>query len=189
MKEQGVDFVSSRSSYGWENYPNQVDATFAGNVKAPPETGIPFGLYHYSYAETVEDARKEADYLPKAIEDFIPEYADKITLPIAYDMEETHMQKLSKEELTNIALAFCQRIEQAGYRPMIYSVTVLFKRMDLEAFREKGYPIWYAYPDEMKARTSPFANQWGKLVFYRMCGNTPSAPKWRVPKPRQAIPT
>ncbi len=154
VKEQGVDFAIIRSSYGWENYPNQVDATFAGNVKGAYETGIPFGLYHYSYAETVEDARKEADYLLKAIEDFIPEYADKITLPIAYDMEETHMQKLSKEELTNIALAFCERIEQAGYRPMIYSVTVLFKRMDLEAFRERGYPIWYAYPDNESANFS-----------------------------------
>ena len=34
---------------------------------------------------------------------------------------------------------------------MIYSVTVLFKRMDLEAFRERGYLIWYAYPDNESA--------------------------------------
>ena len=27
VKEQGVDFAIIRSSYGWENYPNQVDAT------------------------------------------------------------------------------------------------------------------------------------------------------------------
>lgn len=154
VKDQGVDFAIIRAAYGWENYPNQIDATFVGNVKGAVETGIPFGLYHFSYAETVEDARKEADYLLRAISDYIPQYADKITLPIAYDMETTKMQSLSGKQLTDIALAFCERIEQAGYRPMVYSITVLFKRMDLVEFRKHGYPIWYAYPDNESANFS-----------------------------------
>lgn len=151
VKAQGVDFAIIRASYGWENYPNQVDATFARNVKGAYETGIPFGLYHYSYALTVEDARKEADYILKAIHDYIPEYAEHIALPIAIDLEETAMQGLTKEQLTDVAMAFCERIEQAGHRPMIYSITVLFRRMDLNVFRQHNYPIWYAYPDNESA--------------------------------------
>ncbi len=151
VKAQGVDFAIIRSSYGWENYPNQVDATFAANVKGAVETGIPFGLYHFSYAQTVEDARKEADYVLRAIRDYIPQYADKMTLPIAFDMETTQMQSLSKQQLTDIAVAFCERIEQAGYRPMVYSITVLFRKMDLNVLRARNYPIWYAYPDNESA--------------------------------------
>ena len=57
------------------------------------------GAYHYSYATTVEDARKEADLCYSVIK------GKKFEYPIAYDMEENRVSTLGKEKVSEIAKA------------------------------------------------------------------------------------
>lgn len=144
IKAQGIDFAVIRAGYGWEDYPNQNDNQFVANVKGCVQNDIPFGLYFYSYAETSADALKEANYLIKEINEYIPSYKDKITIPIAYDLEESWMYTMPSSQLTDIALTFCNKLQSAGYDAMVYGNTATFNNMNLSKLQSNNIGLWYA---------------------------------------------
>ena len=63
LKNNGVQFVIVRSSYGCNE-----DDNFLDNVCDANEAGLLVGAYHYSYALTVERALEEAKFLCNLIE-------------------------------------------------------------------------------------------------------------------------
>ena len=95
-----IDFAVIRSSYGWENYPSQVDEQLNNNVQGCVANGIPFGFYHYSYAANVAEAEKEAEYCISAIKGTNPVY------PVFFDVEDKAQQGIRKGQLTNICLLY-----------------------------------------------------------------------------------
>ena len=101
------------------DFPEQNDLNVEANVAGALEVGLPIGLYHYSYATNAEEAVLEAEYVIRLLNESIPEYKDQITLPIAYDIEESKVghYTMSGEQLTEIAMAFCDRIQEEGYQP------------------------------------------------------------------------
>ena len=149
VKKKGVDFAIIRVGYGWENYPNQIDKQFVNNVKGAVQNGIDFGLYFYSYATNVDEAKMEADYLFRLLEDYAPGYVSSMTLPIVYDVEEPCMQNLDKATLSAVVKTFCTEVQKAGYDAMVYSGKYIFPKMDIESLREMGVTFWLAqYPKE-----------------------------------------
>ena len=61
VKASGVSFAMIRACYGWDD-DSQIDRYFRVNVQGCEAVGMPYGLYHYSYAQTPEDAEKEARF-------------------------------------------------------------------------------------------------------------------------------
>ena len=108
-----VKYAMIRSSFGIEN-PNQVDNKFVRNITNAQRAGVKCGIYHYSYAKSATEAKKEADFCLKTIKNY------KIDLPVAFDIEDSSQTHLGKDTLTSIVIAFCDRIKSAGYRPMLY---------------------------------------------------------------------
>lgn len=113
VKESGVEFAIIREGYG-KNDPNQIDDCFHINAEEAQKNGIPFGVYHYSYAQSVNDAANEANFCLSNINKYKLEY------PVVLDIEDSSMQHLGKRTITDICKAFCEQIEQAGYYAMIY---------------------------------------------------------------------
>ena len=111
--KSGVRYAMIRSSFGVEN-PNQVDNKFVRNITNAQRAGVKCGIYHYSYARSATEAKKEADFCLKTIKNY------KIDLPVAFDIEDSSQTHLGKDTLTSIVIAFCDRIKSAGYRPMLY---------------------------------------------------------------------
>ena len=111
--KSGVRYAMIRSSFGVEN-PNQIDNKFVRNIKNAIKAGIKCGIYHYSYAKSAAEAKKEADFCLKTIKNY------KIDLPVAFDIEDSSQTNLGKDTLTSIVIAFCDRIKSAGYMPMLY---------------------------------------------------------------------
>ena len=111
--KSGVRYAMIRSSFGIEN-PNQIDNKFVRNIENAIKVGIKCGIYHYSYARSVAEAKKEADFCLKTIKNY------KIDLPVAFDIEDSSQTHLGKDTLTSIVIAFCDRIKSAGYTPMLY---------------------------------------------------------------------
>lgn len=71
-----------------------------------------------------------------------------IALPIVYDPEsikydQARTDNISGEQFTKNTIAFCERIKQAGYTPMIYSNMVWEGEM-LDMKQLKDYKFWYA---------------------------------------------
>lgn len=136
-----TDFVFMRSGYGWDN-DKQIDKQFANNVTGCEKYAIPYGVYHYSYARTPENAVREAKFCLKLM--------DKVganpTLPVVFDFEEPFQLAMTEKEQLDIIDAFLETIKDSGYRPMLYmSASPLNKLYAYDANRLTRWPIWVAH--------------------------------------------
>ena len=73
----------------------------------------------------------------------------KIEYPIVFDMEEINgdtarTDKLTKEEKTDIAIAFCERVKEEKYTPMVYANIKWFAGY-YDMKRLEAYDKWFAY--------------------------------------------
>lgn len=60
------------------------------------------------------------------------------------DGDDGRNEKLSKEEMTKVALAFMKEIEDAGYQAMLYgNIRTISEMVDLTQFEDYG--LWFAY--------------------------------------------
>ncbi len=83
--------------------------------------------------------------------DLIHDYP--ISYPVAFDMEDSTQGDLSKDELAAIANAFCSRISQAGYYPIIYANdNWLTNKLDMS---KMNYPVWVARYSAQPAYQNP----------------------------------
>lgn len=119
VSKTDVDFAIVRSGYG-QDLTSQDDAYWKANADACTKYGIPFGTYLYSYATTVEKAIGEAKHVLRLVEGY------DLSYPIYYDLEDASLRNLSKQKLGEIAAAFCETIEEAGYEAAIYANTDWF---------------------------------------------------------------
>ena len=100
------------------------------------------GAYFFSQATTTEEAVEEAD----AVIDALAPY--DITYPVVYDWElvyhdNARTDDVSVEALADCCVAFCERVKDSGYTPMIYQNTgTAMHKLDLP--RVKDYDFWLA---------------------------------------------
>lgn len=136
VKASGVAFAMIRACYGWDD-DSQIDRYFRANVQGCEAVGMPYGLYHYSYAQTPEDAEKEAKFFLRVIDGCRPEY------PVVFDLEDSSQQKLGKSTLTDMAKAFLSTVEKAGYYAMLYANKYWLTGL-LDMSRLSNYDVWLA---------------------------------------------
>ncbi|MEE5990261.1 MAG: GH25 family lysozyme, partial [Lachnospiraceae bacterium] len=72
-----------------------------------------------------------------------------VTLPVVIDVEHpddstARGNQISKEQRTAVVKTFCEKIETAGYEPMIYGNTYTFAAM-LDPRELSQYDVWYAF--------------------------------------------
>lgn len=148
VKEQGIEFAFVRvgnRGYGKEGTLN-TDGRYRQNIDGAKAAGIPTGVYFYSQAVNEQEAVEEAEYLLQLIDGIELEY------PVVYDAEyviedEARTDDVTAEQFTANTLAFCKRIEEAGYAPVIYA-TMKWEAYALELDKLNDYPKWYADYEE-----------------------------------------
>ena len=148
IQSEGIDFCMLRvGSRGYETGTIQEDEKFQEFLTGAEAVGMPIGLYFFSQAVTEAEAIEEANFVISRIGEH------KISYPIAFDMEyiendSSRIETLTRVEKTNIALAFLQRIEEAGYTGMLYgNKEWLLKRIDLSKFEK--YDVWLTQEDDI----------------------------------------
>ena len=143
VKASGIDFAMIRvggRGYGTEGslYP---DDKAVENINAAKAAGIKVGAYFFSQAITTQEAIEEADYVKSILGDI------KLDYPVAYDWEiikdeEARTDNVTAVQATQCAKAFCERIEELGYTPIIYSPSrELYFKYDLSQLAD--FDIWY----------------------------------------------
>ncbi len=136
VKNSGIDAVIIRAGFGKESY--QKDSEFETHYKNAKKAGLAVGVYWYSYAYSVAEAKQEAKVCLACIK------GKTLELPVYYDLEESGQTRLGMSALTNIAIAFCDAIKSGGYRAGVYSnLNWLNNYLDYERLRSK-YSIWLA---------------------------------------------
>lgn len=158
IKNAGVEFiiikVGSTKGIGGEYL---TDSKFANNIKKANEYGIDVGVYFYSYANSVESAKKDAEFVLNKIKGY------DVSLPIAFDWEDWNSfnkYELSFWELTNVANTFLDTVSEAGYSGMLYSSKSYLEKV----WMKTEYDIWLAHYTK---RT----NYEGKYTYWQLCSD------------------
>ena len=114
----------------------EIDPYFHKNIQGAANAGVQVGAYIYSLATTPQMAVDEANFVLNLIKDY------PVSYPVAFDMEDDVQKVLSKEQLAEIANAFCSTISAAGYYPIIYANEYwLNNHLDMSLM---NYPVWVA---------------------------------------------
>lgn len=129
-----VDFAILRCGFGRE-HTRQIDRAFERNYAECKRVGLPVGAYHYSYADSAEDAEKEAEFCLKLLK------GKKLQMPVWYDIEEKI--HVNRGNCDDIAAAFCNRLEAAGYFTGVYTFDS-FAKTNLSNRTKVRYAMWIA---------------------------------------------
>lgn len=118
VKEDNVEFVMIRIGYGYNKDGEIIiDKQFYNNFRKAKEANLKIGLYFYSYAKNTKEAKNQADWIVTTIK------KEKLDLPIAFDFEDWNNfndYNLSLTDLNMIADTFMNRLEEYGYKSMLY---------------------------------------------------------------------
>lgn len=135
IKAAGITGVIIRAGFG--RVASQKDKSFDKHYAGAKAAGLQIGAYWYSYAQTADVAKIEAEVFIGVIKD------KRFELPVYYDIEEAAQVKLGKTICTQMANAFCGTMEQAGYYCGVYSFDGFFAT-NLPADVGKRYTAWVA---------------------------------------------
>lgn len=139
-----IDFVIIRAGYGF----NTQDKQFKTNIENAIKKGIPVGIYWFSYAGSVEHAKKEAEFCLNVI----GAYRKYVTLPVFFDWEndsynyvvKTYKITPTKQLVSDMAIAFLETVKKAGYKVGNYnSVSYLNTYFDDRV--KDNYDTWVAH--------------------------------------------
>ena len=137
VKASGVDYAILRAGFG-RTAVNQTDKTFERNYENAKKAGVKLGVYWYSYADSTQDAKREAEACLEVLK------GKTLELPVFFDLEESFQTAYGKSMLTNMAKMFCETIRAGGYTPGVYAnLTWFTDYLDYNSLK-RAYPIWLA---------------------------------------------
>ena len=136
LKSSGIKAVIIRAGYGRET--SQKDSLFESHYKNAKAVGLKIGAYWYSYADSINDAEKEAKAFMAVAKD------KSFDFPVYYDLEDSSQVHLGKSTLTAIAERFCDTLKRNNYKVGVYANLNWFNNyLDYKKLKAK-YSIWLA---------------------------------------------
>ena len=161
LKKKCITGVVIQCGYGMVS--SQKDPYFESNYKKARANKMLVGVYHYSYAKSVAEAKEEAKVCLGWLK------GRSLDMPIYIDMEEENLTYLGKSTLTKIAKEFCKTIEKAGYKAGVYANANWFKNNLNYSSLKKNYSIWLAQYSSTKDYDCDI---WQYTSKYIVNGNT-----------------
>lgn len=164
VKKAGIDFAFIRignTFYGPKELSVDKDSYFEQNYENARANGVMVGVYYYSAAKTVSEAKEEAAFVLQKLK------GRDIDLPIVCDAEFPPDSRVShqyykwdsserRKKLTNVSVAFLDYIkENSDYDAMFYSYrSIMDSNWDGYKYKmnliDQKYPVWIAqYSDEI----------------------------------------
>lgn len=156
MKKDGVDFVMIRIGYrGYESGNIVLDEQYFDNIQLANEAGLAVGVYFESQATTVEEALEEAEFVVTNLIEM------RVTYPVVFDLglvanDSSRIDNIPKTQLTELTNAFCNRVKEVGYKPMVYGNKYwLLRKIDLTQLGD--FDIWLSQNGELPDYPYEFA--------------------------------
>ncbi len=119
VADAGIKFAMVRIGYrGYQTGLINLDEFAQANYEGAKAAGIQVGAYFFSQATSVEEAQAEAQALLEVVDSW------ELDMPVVYDWEyvkeEARTAETDARTVTDCAAAFCQTVEAAGYKSMVY---------------------------------------------------------------------
>jgi len=156
-----TDFCIIQAGYG--RISSQKDKFFERNYSGCKSHNIPCGAYWYSYATTVEDAKKEAYACLEVIKGKQFEY------PVYFDLEEPSALATGKANCSAMVRAFCNILESAGYWTGLY-MSASHLNTYIEDDIKSRYSIWVAHYGVPKPSYNGTYGMWQSSATGRIAG-------------------
>lgn len=165
VSKSGIRFAILRAGLrGYTKGGIFADETFQTNAENAVKNGIEIGCYFFSQATSVEEAEQEAEFVLEQVKGL------KLSYPIVYDWERIAPEEAGEEGartdgmeaelVTDCALAFCAKIEAAGYQSAVYfNNDVGYFYYDISRLQEKT--IWFA------AYQQPYPNYYYHIDWWQ----------------------
>lgn len=133
----GCQFAILRSV----RHSGKPDNQFAANLAGCREQKIPVAVYKYTYAKTVEEARKEAQQVVELLKE------NDLVCKVFWDVEDReYLYKLGKNKLTELIKAAQSVVENVGLEFCLYVGLNVYKEGWFD-FTQFTCPLWVArYP-------------------------------------------
>lgn len=119
------------------------DTCWRQNIEGALDAGLKVGVYFFSQAVTEAEAVEEAEFVLERIGNY------DVAYPVVFDWERqtaegSRTAGTDRETMTACTVAFCRRVEEAGYRPMVYfSPSKAYTELELEQLLD--WPFWLAH--------------------------------------------
>jgi len=126
-----IDGAIIRCGYG-DDIKSQDDKQWTRNVAECERLGISYGVYIYSYANTMAHAKSEVAHVKRLLKGHKPQY------PVYFDTENPGCESLSLEASTY----FCDELTKAGYVAGVYTYASWYTA-HLRGLSTK-YTLWIA---------------------------------------------
>ena len=136
VKASGIEFAIVRAGYG--RLASQKDTKFEEHYAGAKSVGLPVGCFWYSYAMSVTEIKQEAEVFLQTIKGKQFEY------PVYLDFEEKSQFRLGKSKCSEMAKAFLDILENAGYYAGIYASKSPLENYFTEDILNR-YTVWVAH--------------------------------------------
>lgn len=138
VKAAGYEYVILRINE-WNRTTRDImkDTRFEEHYKAAKAAGLKVGAYYFTYANTVDYVKYEAETALKWLQGKQFEY------PIWFDLEREQQFDQGKSFCDAAVRTFCDTLEKAGYFTGVYCSTYWYTKCVSEAVRER-YACWIA---------------------------------------------
>ena len=134
LRDAGFEFVILK--IGSTNSGKEV--TFEEDYAAAKAAGFKVGVYFYTYATTIEQTQIDADNVIKWLN------GKQLEFPVFYDIEDVSLEGLGQELLTDMCVAFIERMQENFFYAALYSNNPwLNGLLDNTRLLDK-IDIWYA---------------------------------------------
>lgn len=166
--ERGVKFAIIKAAGADDG--KYKDSKFENYYAQCKAIGLPVGAYYYGNAKSVAEAEQEADHFLSVIAGKQFEY------PIYYDVE-GKMLNNSRDVLTNIVIAFCDRCEKAGYFVGVYTSDLHF---------QENMKLYVAMMKKLGLKKAPaeadsefYTDKWERMESYSLDKEPPKTMKFK----------
>lgn len=143
VKNSGVSYVIIRCGYRGSTAGALIeDPMFKSNIQGATKAGLKIGIYFFTQATNEVEAVEEASMVLSLIKGY------NISYPVFLDVEATsgnngRADGISVDTRTAVCKAFCQTIQNSGYKAGIYAnKTWLNEKINAPSLT--GYKIWLA---------------------------------------------
>lgn len=143
VRNDGVRYAFIRLGYrGYGTGVMMTDEYFEKNYKEARDAGVKVGVYFYSQAISIAEAKEEADYVLDVLD------GRELDFPIAFDIEgapnaSARTAGMTPAMTTAVVNAFCKRVEAEGYDTILYTYTrYLFTNMEIANLQ--NHKLWIA---------------------------------------------
>lgn len=148
VKADGIDFAIIRAGGRlMQSGGLYADKCFEDNVRGALAAGLQVGVYFFSQAISAEEGLEEAEMVLSMLEGY------DITMPVVMDWErlggsDVRTYGVGADRVTAAAIAFCDRVREAGYTPMIYMNSYCgYTKLDLRDLTD--VELWFAEYDSV----------------------------------------